>query len=386
MTDPTSASEHFRKNAVAEALARVRNTSMAKAGMLGMRNTTERSQRYERPASQSAVQNGRFYAPGYEYAADAGEKRGGTGLITKDGRAWVHKALQERVKQLEAISTGAFLSKPGPIEVTPNTDGIDAAIQPLVDSLQMNYISSFLPSMAQQVQAAILRAGATIRETDLVRIYQVVLNAQQSIRSLKSSRREGPVPSEQNKILNIVDASLNRSEQILKELSNTVSQPTAVRQLAVNAISRRLGIALATTEPEAAADPTDARRAARERAFETFLLQTTDAATRANIRELVGNEFTKTAKNRVIKRFADDLGITQTQIQYIVAHPEMEDTEQAPGVGADPAGARARAYASAAAAVPSPRFDVGAMFQSSQFPRAVSSGALAVAQAEDEDA
>lgn len=384
MTEPTSASEHFRKNAVAEALARVRNTSMAKAGMLGMRNTTERSQRYERPASQSAVQNGRFYAPGYEYTADAGEKRGGTGLITKDGRAWVHKALQERVKQLEAISTGAFLSKPTPIEVNPNTDGIDAAIQPLVDSLQMNYISSFLPSMAQQVQAAILRAGATIRETDLVRVYQVVLNAQQSVRSLKSSRREGPVPSEQNKILNIVDASLNRSEQILKELSNTVTQPTPVRQLAVNAISRRLGIALATTEPEAAAaDPTDARRAARERAFETFLLQTTDAATRANIRELVGNEFTKAAKNRVIKRFADDLGITQTQVQYIVAHPEMEDTEQAPGVGADPAGARARA--SAAAAVPSPGFDVGAMFQSSQFPRTDSSG-LTMAEIEEEDA
>jgi hypothetical protein len=384
MMDPTSASEHFRKNAVAEAEARVRNTSMAKAGMLGMRNTTARSQRYERPASRSAIQNGRFYAPGYEYTADAGEKRGGTGLITKDGRAWVHKALQERVKQLEAISTGAFLAKPGPISVNPSTDGVDAALQPLVDSLQMNYISSFLPSMAQQVQTAILRAGASMSETDLVRVYQVVLNAQQSIRSLKSSRREGPVPVEQSKILNLVDAILNRTEDILKELSKTVSQPPAARQFAVNAISRRLGIALVATPEAAAAEPevpiADARRAARERAFEGYLLSATDRATRANIRELVGNEFTKAAKNRVIKRFAEDLGISQTQIQYIVAHPEMEESEQAPGVGADPVGARA----SPASAQASPGFNLSAMFQSSQFPRAASSGALAMA-AEEED-
>jgi len=324
MSSPTSTSEHFRNKAIAEAQARVRNTSMAKAGMLGMRNTTARSQRYERPASRSAIHNGKFMASAYEYAADAGQKRGGTGLITKDGREWVHKTLQERVKQLNAIATGTFMGKPETIEVTPLTNGIDAALQPLIDALQLNFISSHLPSMAQRVQAEILAVGARIKETDLVRVYQVILNALQSIRSLTSSRREGPVPSDQSKILDLLRRSLSRSEEILKELSRIASQSQAVRQIAVNQMSRKLGIALTVGQSAEVPTRAEVQRDERDAEIESFFKDMTDIATRREIRYSVANEASAVGKSRVIKEYAEDLSIPSAWIQYLITHPEMD--------------------------------------------------------------
>ena len=112
---PSSWSEEARK----VAMDRVRNTQKAKLGMEGKLNTTERSQRYERPASRSAVPNGVFHGSPMEYVTSGG-LRGGV-ITTKEGQEWLAKRLKQRIEEYNNLSSGTPV-KQEPIPVSPYTE------------------------------------------------------------------------------------------------------------------------------------------------------------------------------------------------------------------------------------------------------------------------
>ena len=117
-----------------EALERVQNTQRAKQGMEGHLNTTARSQRYERPASRSAVPNGVF--PGMEYVTSAG-LRGGV-ITSKEGQEWLATRLQQRREEYAAISSGNFSrGAPKEIPVSPYTD-VDSLFQQIFAAFEEN--------------------------------------------------------------------------------------------------------------------------------------------------------------------------------------------------------------------------------------------------------
>lgn len=76
------------------AMDRVHNSKKAEKGMEGHLNTTERSQRYERPASRSAVPNGVFDGSPMKYVTSGNAFRGGR-IYTKEGQEWLANRLQQ---------------------------------------------------------------------------------------------------------------------------------------------------------------------------------------------------------------------------------------------------------------------------------------------------
>jgi uncharacterized protein YndB with AHSA1/START domain len=111
----SDAQTYFTENARREAMARVENTKLAKLGMEGRRNTTARSQRYDRDMSRSAVPNGQFYGSPMDYSVTAGGLRGGV-ITSPEGQEWLARRLAERAQEFENIQTGNF-SKGPPREI-----------------------------------------------------------------------------------------------------------------------------------------------------------------------------------------------------------------------------------------------------------------------------
>jgi hypothetical protein len=290
-------------------------------------------------------------APAYQYAADAGQKRGGTGLITYDGRRWVQQAIARRIQQLDAIETGSFLPKAKPIDVNPETNTLDGLLQPIIDVLQADYIPTSLIEMGSKVQAGIIQVGATLRESDLVRIYRIIQDAQVSVRSLLSSRSNPPQravnlrgpafkESDDTKILKIFQKSLDRMEKMLVEILKTANAPKPVRQAAVNAIARALGESISSFLPPPQTAQQDDVQAAVQSSLEdrqkAKALSSTSARDRTFIRVQIANEATQAAKKRLMAEYASLYGIPSTVIAYIVAHPEMDPGSMPPLALIDP--------------------------------------------------
>lgn len=204
------------------ALARLETNRTKDLGMRGLINTTERSQAHSRPAHLSQTRiNGKFMDPSYQYTQTPSGLRGGTGLITKEGRAWAKRKLQQRVQELNAIDSQDYSrGPPNRITILPQTvesDQLIAKIYNIVSAAAT--FNTSLPDYANRLVVAILRAapymdGAKLSqyETD---VHHIIRLANQNMVGMD----EAGFNEEDQYILAATKKELQRAEKIIKKIA-----------------------------------------------------------------------------------------------------------------------------------------------------------------------
>ena len=234
--------KHFRDAAVAEALARVRNDRLKEQGMLGHRNTTDRSQRYDRPASRSDVPNGVF--PGFPYVSSSGFLRGGTGLITKEGRDWVRERLKQRIAELNAIDSQDYSGGPPPrVEVTPQYTELDTMLTQFLDQFEAGTFTSGLTDQAFRLQQAIVKAGAVLTPEKIAEVMSIIarleVSAERLATTAPASGLYGLNP-DRKAVLRSLSLTFDRIKRILEEINRVAYETPDVRKMVMTDIGTRI--------------------------------------------------------------------------------------------------------------------------------------------------
>ena len=235
----TSFYEHERQRA----LDRVANTIRAKQGMEGKINTTARSQRYDRPASRSAVPNGVFTGSPMTYLTSAG-LRGGV-ITTKEGQEWLEKRLIQRRGEWEELNSGAKSTVPPAIPVSPYTE-VNTILSNLFTAFDTGYFSSSVVELLGNLAQALVKIGAVIEPRQLTTYAQGVQKLIESVRPFEGRQlgeELGPVFEAREKRLRNVDAinsKLKIVDAVIREIARTMNEPLSSRQQVMSTLGQRL--------------------------------------------------------------------------------------------------------------------------------------------------
>jgi len=217
-----------------QALARLETNRTKDKGMRGLINTTERSQAYDRPAHLSQTRiNGKFMDPSYEYTQTAGGLRGGTGLLTKEGRAWAKRRLQQRIQELDAIESQDYSrGPPTRITILPQTASADQLLAQLYNLISSAVVNSSLPEVANKLIIAILNSAVSIDgrklsqyQADLGHIELLLRANLTNIDDLSSIDELSYSTAEEEKL--ILEATLkeiDRAQSVVEEIANIQKQ------------------------------------------------------------------------------------------------------------------------------------------------------------------
>ena len=212
-------------------------------GMLGHKDTTDRSQRHKNNASQSQSHfNGRFMAPSYEYTQTPSGLRGGTGLITPEGRAWGKQQLLNRIKQLDAIETGNYSGGPtARTNLDPKLDYLDSAFSLFLDQWESGALPGSLSEAANRCVSELLKVGATIDSSKLSQYVEVVARLQvQAERMSSVEAGRYTFKDEKKAILRSVILTFNRFQTLAEEIARVINEPEAVRSRVMSEVSSRM--------------------------------------------------------------------------------------------------------------------------------------------------
>lgn len=280
------AANPFDAHDKAVALERVRNNHRKMLGQMGVLDTTARSQRHSRPASQSCSHiNGKFETAqsqtagglrggaGYDhplgqfiptprngyaaktslnnYGADTDgnppqERTGGTQYFfySPEGQSYLNRLRQRRVSELNAVEKGDFSGgPPKAVAVSPSTDDLDAALALVLDEFESGAFPSSMIENLNKVQGALLRLGATITSHKLAQYVQVFANLKrQSQRLATGAAAAGPLALDAaaRRVLRASGLVLDRLERLALEINRVVGEPEDVRQRVVAEIGARI--------------------------------------------------------------------------------------------------------------------------------------------------
>jgi hypothetical protein len=222
------------------ALDRVTNTSRAKKGMEGKLNTTERSQRYERPASLSAVPNGVFMGSPMEYVTSSG-LRGGV-ITTKEGQEWLAKTLKQRAEEYGALASGSTKTFPK-IEASTTPD-VDALFTTIFSAFNAGSFTNSVAENMNKLLQALLRVGSTI---DSQKVAEYARLVQQLIITIRGYRGEtfgvagDYSPSEERlRLIENLQNTLKLIESVIREIARTIYEPQSSREQVMSTLSSRL--------------------------------------------------------------------------------------------------------------------------------------------------
>lgn len=225
------------------ALQRLHTNRVKEEGMLFKRNTTERTQAFDRPAHLSQTRiNGKFMEPSYEFSQTAGGLRGGTGLITPEGRAWGKKQLLNRIQQLDAIDSGDYSrGRPERTNLDPKLDYLDAAFSQFLDQWEAGALPGSLVEQANKCVQELVKVGATITASKLASYVEVVARLQvQAERMAAVEAGRYTFKDEKKAILRAVILIFNRFQQLAEEIARLINEPQDVRARAVTEIASRI--------------------------------------------------------------------------------------------------------------------------------------------------
>lgn len=242
----------WAKHAQQVAMDRVRNTQRAKEGMEGHLNTTARSQRYDRPASRSAVHNGVFEGSPMYYTSSGNAFRGGR-IYTKEGQEWLAKRLKERAGEYSAPA-GTFKDTPM-IELSPYAD-LDLILSQLFVSFASGSFTSAAADQANKLLQALLRNGAKFEASQIGDYAQSVGRLLATIRP-SVGEEHGQVrgftfePTEERlRLIDQIYKTLQLCDQVIKEIARTIYDPQSGReQIMATLTSRLLGSQAARFDP-----------------------------------------------------------------------------------------------------------------------------------------
>lgn len=215
----------WKKEADEKVRAQLKSNKLKESGMLGMRNTTARSQRYERPASRSAVQNGVF--PGHEYLTSAG-LRGGV-ITSPEGREWLRKRLHNRIVEYDAIAKGDFSQGPPPaIDLRPKFTMLDSLFQQVFDQFSTGVFSSGLIDTMSRLLNAYLDAGPTFDANELGPYAESIQKLTEAIRSYEGEADEAglfgerALAEENKRVILFARKTLVNMNKITEEIARTI--------------------------------------------------------------------------------------------------------------------------------------------------------------------
>lgn len=243
------------------AMDRVQNTIRAEKGMEGQLNTTARSQRYDRPASRSAVPNGVFHGSPMDYITSGNAFRGGR-IYTKEGQEWLATRLKQRVEELDAISTGNFSKgPPSKIDVSPY-NMVDTLLQQIFASFGTGSFTSGTATALNQLLGEILKIGATITPSQLTMYAKAIQKLNETIRGYRAGEigvdfeRQGIIREAENPQLGYLLAANPAEERLrlvqsmqttlkllngaIREIARTIYDPQSSRQQVMATLQSRL--------------------------------------------------------------------------------------------------------------------------------------------------
>lgn len=334
------AANPFDAHDKAVALERIRNNNRKMLGQMGVLNTTERSQRYDNNASQSASHiNARFET--YQ-SQTAGGLRGGAGydhplgqfiptpangfaaktslnnygadtdgnppmsgsgndalhyiptithaltggtqyfFYSKEGQDYLENLRKRRIAEMGAIATGNFEGGPPKhIPVAPQMDEVDAVLEKVLDQFESGAFPNSIIDDLNRLQTAFVRVGSTIEHHTLAQYVQIIARLKVQVDRI-AGVGAGPyqLDNAQKRTVRATGLVLDRLERLLLEINKHVNESQDVRQRAVAEINSRV---LGTTVREQA--PYGAREQGRMRRRQAPLdfLEQPDIATRGEI-------------------------------------------------------------------------------------------------------
>lgn len=253
------------------ALERLKVNHSKMLGQMGVRNTTERSQRYVRPASQSQSDvDGKFKQPAYLFAD--GQQRGGARVgasqyffYSKSGQDYLTNLRNRRVGELNAIAKADFAGgPPQPIPVAPAYDDIDAVLEKVLDQFETGAFPNALIDDLNRLQSAFLRVGALITGPKLSQYVNVLAQLQEQVERIIEGAGQGlMMGAQEKKVLRSAGLILDRLQRVAKEINRSLNDDPASRQRAMAEISSRiLGSTAAAQAPFGAPTPSRMRRRA----------------------------------------------------------------------------------------------------------------------------
>ena len=237
------AASPFTARAKEMALAGLHTNRVKEEGMLFKRNTTERSQRYENDASQSQSHiNGKFMDPSYQFTQTPSGLRGGTGLITKEGRAWGKQQLLNRIQQLNAIDSGDYSAGPTPrTNLDPKLDYLDSAFSLYLDQWEAGALPGSLVEAANRCVIELFKVGAVISPSKLAQYVEVVARLQvQADRLSAVEAGRYSFKEEKRAILRSVILTFNRFQQLAEEIARVINEPEDVRAMVLQDVAARM--------------------------------------------------------------------------------------------------------------------------------------------------
>lgn len=257
------------------AMDRLQNNHNKMLGMLGVKDTTARSQRYTNKASQSQSHiNGKFTDPAYEFTSTAGGLRGGTQVFfySQAGQDWLENWRKQRITELNAIQKGDFSAgRPARIPVFPQYDGVDAVLAKVLDQFEAGAFSNGLLDDMNKLQGAFLNMGTTITSQKLAQYMRVVGDIRRQVQRItadpeptvnrldagdeadevaENARRGLPAPqyragtykldAKDIKLIRATGLVADRLVRLLEELNGVVNESPEVRKSAVEEIGSRV--------------------------------------------------------------------------------------------------------------------------------------------------
>jgi hypothetical protein len=180
--------------------------------------------------------------PSYEYTQTAGGLRGGTGLITPEGRAWGKQQLLNRIQELNAIDSGDYSAgAPKPVNLDPKLDYIDAAFSTFLDQWETGAFPGSLVEAANRCVQELFRVGATISPSKLAQYVEVCARLQvQGDRLAAVDAGRYTFKEEKRATIRAVILVLNRFQKLAEEIARLINEPQASREMALREIGSRI--------------------------------------------------------------------------------------------------------------------------------------------------
>jgi len=225
------------------AMDRIQNRVSARKGMEGLLNTTARSQRYNRPASRSAVPNGVFEGSPMTYLTSG--LMGGV-ITTKEGQEWLAKRLVQRRAEYDSIGSNVFPERPprNP-DVSPFTT-VDALLNQLYVDFGAGTFSAKVTETLNQLLSAFISIGDKVDANQLGTYARAVASFMETTRSYTGDdfgenlgfAFEGREKRFRN--LNGINGILKLIDGAITEIARVLYEPVAVRQQTMASLRQRL--------------------------------------------------------------------------------------------------------------------------------------------------
>ena len=233
----------------AVAMERLKVNHHKMLGQIGVKNTTERSQRYSREASQSQSEiNGKF-RQSTDLFAD-GQQRGGAMMCgasqyffySKTGQDYLTNLRNRRVGELNAIDKGDFSGgPPKDVPVAPAYDDIDAVLEKVLDEFETGAFPNALIDDLNRLQGSLLRVGALITGPKLSQYVSVFGQLQEQIERIIEGQGQGlMMGAQEKKVLRSAGLIINRLQRVALEINKSLNDDPASRQRAMAEISSRI--------------------------------------------------------------------------------------------------------------------------------------------------